>query len=255
MKTLSVDGKTVSVESGTMLYDAAVLAGASIPTLCRHEGLPHEGACRVCMVELHRRGTVRLVASCMFPVNEEGLEVRTDTERVRAARNFVIRLLLRRNGDSAAIRRLAAEENVLPDERLPALEKELCIRCGRCIRACSANGTDALGFALRGWDRKTTPPFGEAAATCVGCLACAEVCPTGHISWEEKDGHRRIWGRNFALVCCEHCGEPFATEEQLAFLRAGHPSDALSPEEERFCPRCRRIRAGQSFTLEEVKDR
>ena len=83
MKTLVVDGKTLSVERGTLLYDAAVAAGARIPALCRHEGLPHEGACRVCVVELVRRGSSRLVASCMFPVTEDGLEVRTDTERVR----------------------------------------------------------------------------------------------------------------------------------------------------------------------------
>ena len=147
MKTLVVDGKQISVEPGTLLYDAAVASGAHIPALCRHEGLPHEGACRVCVVELVRRGTSRLVASCMFPVNEDGLEVLTDSPRVREARRFVIRLLLRRNASSPVIQQLAREEGVEPDERLSPYDGELCIRCGRCVRACALDGTDALGFA------------------------------------------------------------------------------------------------------------
>ena len=243
MKTLVVDGKTLSVERGTLLYDAAVAAGARILALCRHEGLPHEGACRVCVVELVRRGSSRLVASCMFPVTEDGLEVRTDTERVRAARRFVIQLLLRRNRKSPAIQNLAREEGVEPEDRLTPYDGELCIRCGRCIRACTLDGTDALGFALRGWDRKVSPPFEEAPESCVGCLACAEVCPTGHITYEEKEGIRRIWGRSFDLIRCVDCGDPFATAEQLAF-------QGVPQEDRSVCPRCRRARLGRKFTPE-----
>jgi len=232
MIEITIDGKRLSVEPGTTVLEAARSAGILIPTLCAHDGLQPEGNCRLCSVEVTERGRTKLVMSCMYPVTKEGLEVQTDTKRVRDARRFVLQLLADRNPKAPALQPLFAEYGVNP--KVPeGVEPELCIRCGRCVRACATNGTSALSFAGRGWEREVTTPFHEASADCVGCLSCAEVCPTGRITWEEKDGKRSIWGRTFDLVECERCHDRYATPEQLRLA-------GTDPETARLCPRCRK---------------
>jgi bidirectional [NiFe] hydrogenase diaphorase subunit len=232
MIEITIDGQAVSVEPGTTVLEAARAAGIEIPTLCAHDGLAPEGNCRLCSVEVTERGKTRLAMSCMYPVNRGGIEVRTGTDRVMAARRFVLQMLADRNPKAPALQALCAEYGVTP--KVPDnVEPDLCIRCGRCVRACETNGTNALSFANRGWEREVTPPFHEASPDCIGCLSCAEVCPTGRITWEEKDGKRSIWGRIFGLVECERCGDRFATPEQLSFA-------GVDPETARLCPRCRK---------------
>lgn len=246
MIDILIDGQTVSVEPGTTVLEAARLAGIRIPTLCDHEGLAPDGNCRLCSVEVTERGRTRLAMSCMYPVNHEGIQVRTDTDRVRSARRFVLQLLADRNPKAPVLQELCAEYGVIPAPA-PEIEPGLCIRCGRCVRACETNGTSALSFAGRGWGREVTPPFHEASPDCIGCLACADVCPTGHITWEEKDGKRTIWGKTFDLVECERCHERYATVEQLQFA-------GVDPESARLCPRCRRIAQQERLRLGNRKD-
>jgi len=241
MIEICIDGRKVSVEPGTTVLEAARSAGIEIPTLCAHEGLAPEGNCRLCSVEVTERGKTRLAMSCMYPVQLDGIEVRTDTERVRAARCFVLQMLADRNPKAPALRELCEEYGVTPS--VPdGVEPELCIRCGRCVRACEANGTSALALAGRGWEREVTPPFHEASPDCVGCLSCADVCPTGRITWEEKGGKRAIWGRTFDLVECERCRDRYATVEQLRL-------SGIDPETARLCPRCRRTAQQERMKL------
>lgn len=236
-----VDGRELDVKPDTLLYDAMASAGVQVPALCRHGGLQHEGVCRVCVVEVEHRGKRRLVASCMYPVRDERLKVYTDTPMVVRSRRFVIGLLMRRNGLSPAIKALAERWGVLDLSRLgPMTDKDLCVRCMRCVRACGANGFKAISFSSRGWDRVVGPPLGD-AVDCVGCLACAEVCPTGHVTYRESDGVREIWGRSFRLVSCVCCGAKFATEEQLMALGV--------LEAEAMCPSCRRRKEAESLSL------
>jgi bidirectional [NiFe] hydrogenase diaphorase subunit len=241
MIDLLIDGQTVSVEPGTTVLEAARSAGIRIPTLCDHEGLVPEGNCRLCSVEVTERGRTRLVMSCMYPVNRSGIEARTTTDRVTTARRFVLQMLADRNPKAPVLQELCAEYGVIPAPA-PGIETEPCIRCGRCVRACETNGTHALSFAGRGWEREVTPPFHEGSPDCIGCLSCADVCPTGRITWEEKDGKRAIWGKTFDLVECEMCHERYATVEQLRFA-------GVDPETARLCPRCRRIAQQEQMRL------
>ena len=65
--TLEINGKSVEAPQGATILQAAKSAGIQIPTLCDDERLEPYGACRMCMVEIQKRGRTRLVASCLYP--------------------------------------------------------------------------------------------------------------------------------------------------------------------------------------------
>jgi NADH dehydrogenase/NADH:ubiquinone oxidoreductase 75 kD subunit (chain G) len=220
-----IDGREVRVDRGAMALTAARELGLAVPTLCHHPGLPDEGSCRLCLVEIGGR----LVASCMYPMREDGFQMLTDSPAIRQARAFVLELLVNRCPSSPRLLALAYEYGVEPESRFQANDGNLCIRCGRCTRACEANGITAISLVGRGWARKVTGPFFQPPETCIGCLACASVCPTGHIHFTEAKGHRSIWGRDFELIHCPACGKMLGTAEQLSWL-------GLEPGP---CPGCR----------------
>jgi predicted molibdopterin-dependent oxidoreductase YjgC len=91
--TLTVDGAEVRVPEGATILDAlhdAGGAGADTPTLCWSPNLTPINACRVCVVDVE--GSRPLVPSCARRA-EDGMVVRTDTERVRHSRRMVLELL------------------------------------------------------------------------------------------------------------------------------------------------------------------
>src|SRR5581483_11489680 len=91
MITLTIDGRTVTVEAGTTLLQAATRLGIRIPTMCHVPGLEPAASCFVCAVQIEGRRT--LSPSCAMPV-AEGMVVATDTPDVRSARKMALELLL-----------------------------------------------------------------------------------------------------------------------------------------------------------------
>lgn len=225
--TGTVDGRPVIVGRGSTALAAAQSAGRPIPTLCHHPGLPPDGNCRLCQAQVDGR----LVAACMYPLRADGFAVVTEGEEIREARAFVLEMLVDSCPASPRLLALAAEYGVAPEGRFADAAGSLCVRCGRCVRACEAHGTAAIGFAGRGAGRRVCGPFYAAPGDCIGCLACGQVCPTGEIKYKEEGGRREIWGRVFQLERCQGCGRPFATAGQLA--RPEFAGLAL-------CPGCRR---------------
>ena len=221
-----IDGREVEVPRETTILAAAPAAGAAIPTLCHHEGLPPDGNCRLCLAEVNGR----LVASCLYPLRESGFDILTLSPRVRSARRFVLTLLLTRAPRDARLLALAEEYGAVPEPRFTD-EPDGCLRCGRCVRACAESGAEAVSLVGRGRKRRVTGPFFQPPEACRGCLACAEVCPTGVIAWSEAGGRRRVWERDFDLLACESCRKPFVTPEEWARLGGASP---------RLCPACRR---------------
>ena len=148
MVTLTIDGKKVEAEEGSTLLDVARDQVIPIPTLCHNEALAPYGACRLCMVEVAKGGRSKLVASCLYPV-EEGLEVDTKSERVMASRRVVVEFLLARCPGAKVIQDLAEEMGI---KKTPfKKDKTSCILCGSCVRTCSeVVGVSALGFVGRG---------------------------------------------------------------------------------------------------------
>lgn len=238
---LTIDDQAVEVPEDSTVLQAAERLGIAIPTLCHHEGLAPYGACRLCVVEVEQRGRVRTESSCTRPV-EDGMVVRTDTEDLREIRRMTAELLLAQCPGAPRIIELARSLGV-EETRFPSRDLD-CVLCGLCTRACRDEiGTAAIGFAHRGRDREVTTPFSIQAETCIGCGACAAVCPTGRITIEDRDGKRiiRAFNTELELAACADCGSYFAPGKMLEHLEA---KTDLPPEMLTRCPACRRRRIG-----------
>jgi heterodisulfide reductase subunit A len=176
MITLTIDNEKVEVEEGSTVLQAAEKLGIKIPTLCHHRSLEPYGACRVCLVELTGPGGPVIQASCVYPA-QEGLVVKTDTERVLKNRRIMLELLLARCPDSERIKEMAREMGI-EESRFPK-KNEDCILCGLCTRVCEERmGVGAVSFVNRGSERKVAVPYDKHSPICMTCGACKVVCPT-----------------------------------------------------------------------------
>jgi len=241
---ITIDGRRAEARAGETILTVARRLGIEIPTLCHHESLAPYAACRVCLVEAEINGRTDLVPSCQYPACE-GLTVSTNSPAVVDARRVVLELLLARCPASEVVRDLAARFGVTETPYPSDDPDQTCILCGLCVRACAQQiGAAAIGFARRGIDRTVGTPFDAASDACIGCMACVEVCPTGHIRSIDDGPLRRMetWHTELQLAPCPACGRPFAPVKQLAELaqRLGE-----WPEGENICPQCRRGRTAE----------
>ena len=245
MPKLTIDGQDVEMPEGATLLQAIREVGAHLPTLCHLDGLPPYGACRLCLVEVSGPEPESsglepdVIAACTYPV-EEGLIVYTAGPRSTAVRQMMLEFMLARCPTSVVIQELAAGAGVT-ETRFSSngSEDELCILCGLCVRVCrDLVGAAAIGFIDRGADREVGSPFRLQSEACIGCAACAAVCPTGAVRIEEVNGTRVLhtWNTTVPLHTCPDCGEPFAPEP-MAFLKEQVP---VSAEFWGLCPKCRR---------------
>ncbi|MFH1965142.1 MAG: 2Fe-2S iron-sulfur cluster-binding protein, partial [Acidobacteriota bacterium] len=235
MITLKLNGKEVQGEEGQYILEVARKYGVDIPTLCYHEALEPAGMCRLCTVELFDGRKTRFVTACNYPI-WEGMEVNTDTEAVHKGRKLIVELLLARCPDVQVIKELAAQYDI----KEPRFKKEDddCILCGLCVRICERMGNSALGLTGRGVEMKVDTPFHIQTDVCMGCGACAFVCPTGAIILEDIKSFRKLdtWHTQLELARCKGCGNEFAT---LATLKHIKEKIELPEEVFEFCSACR----------------
>ena len=173
---LQIDGKEVSAREGMTLLEAARGAGISIPTLCHHEKLEPYGGCRLCIVEVEKRGRTTLVVSCVYPV-EGDLVVRTRSEKIDRIRKTLLELFLAHAPDAFELQDLAKEYGADKDR----FEKEssFCIHCGLCVRYCAeVKQKFAVGFVSRGTKKEISFIPEIAAKECWDCKECFPLCPT-----------------------------------------------------------------------------
>jgi predicted molibdopterin-dependent oxidoreductase YjgC len=200
MIEVTINGTATEVEPGTTILDAARGLGQWVPTLCFDERQDPFGACRVCLVAVD--GLPAPVPACTTPLRD-GMVVDTEHPVARRVAGAVVELVLSELPEppaahtelAAVARRLGVESTRWPgpahavkeDVRHPylALRHELCISCGRCVRACDeVQGTFALTATGRGFDANLTAGLDEGfrESACVSCGACADTCPTGAIT-------------------------------------------------------------------------
>ena len=214
MVNLKIDNIPVSVPAGTSVLEAARSAGIKIPSLCFLKDINEIGACRICVVEV--KGAKSLVASCVYPVSE-GMEVFTNTEKVRHSRQLTLELILSNHrmdcltcsrSGRCELQDLArdlgidavryAADNLPPqiEDSAPHLirDNSKCILCRRCTAVCRKTqevgviGCNDRGFATHvgcAFDRDLNE------VDCVSCGQCIVACPTGAL--QEKDDTAKVW--------------------------------------------------------------
>ena len=181
--SLTIDDQQVSVKPDTTVLEACQELGIKIPTLCYYKALPGYGACRLCLVEVERRGRSKIEASCTYTV-QDGLVIRTNSEIVQRTRRIMAELLLARCPSSEKVREVAAEIGVT-ETRFPKKDED-CILCGLCTRVCSdLMKVGAIDISGRGNTRKIGPAYDKHSPVCMACGACLVVCPTGAVNLEE----------------------------------------------------------------------
>ncbi len=232
MVKLTVDGRPIEVKEGTMVLDAARSLNIYVPTLCNHESVTPYGACRLCMVDITTKsGRNRMVTSCLYPV-EDGLVVKTSTEKVAAHRRMLIQLLLARCPQSKELKDIAAKlgvHDLLFPREDPAIHHN-CILCALCTRACAEIvQQSAISLVNRGVDREMGIPFLDNSELCIACGTCAQICPTNAIIITDKKGKRRIEmphnTMEFELAKCSVCGRYWLPKKQIAWMatKSGQP--------------------------------
>ena len=213
MVNIKINNKSYSVPKGSTILEAARYAGIEIPTLCYLKDINQIGACRICMVEV--KGARSLVASCVFPVNE-GMEIFTNTEKVRHSRKMTLELILSNHdrkclscvrSGTCELQKLCKEFGVDIENRFDGemirynfddsaahmvRDNNKCILCRRCIAACDQQGISVIGANARGFDTHVSSAFDKdlADVSCISCGQCIVNCPTGAIV--EKDDTDKV---------------------------------------------------------------
>ncbi|MBQ5987892.1 MAG: (2Fe-2S)-binding protein [Oscillospiraceae bacterium] len=211
---LKINGIPVEVPAGSTVLEAAKAANVDIPTLCYLKDINCIGACRICVVEI--TGARGLVAACTHPASE-GMEVFTNTPKVRKSRKTTLELLLSNHkkkclscvrANNCELQKLsvaygADEDRFMPedmnkpvDASTPYLVRDnnKCIQCMRCVAACrNVQGVSVIGSIRRGFNVHIGSPFDVplAETSCVGCGQCIVACPVGALT--EKSNEQKVW--------------------------------------------------------------
>ena len=211
---LKINGIPVTVPAGSTILEAARAANVDIPTLCYLKEINCIGACRICVVEA--TGARGLVAACVYPV-AEGMEVQTNTSKVRKSRKTTIELLLSNHNKkclscvrstNCELQQLARDYGADEDKFQPEeMDKPIdatsayivrdnnkCVNCMRCVAACkNMQSISVIGPIQRGFKTHIgcafDAPLGE--SPCVGCGQCIVACPTGAL--QEKSSEDKVW--------------------------------------------------------------
>ena len=230
MVNVKINGADYSVPAGITVLEACRYANIDIPTLCYLKDINQIGACRLCLVEV--KGARGLVASCVYPVNE-GMEIQTNTPKIRAVRKTNLELVLSAHNKkcltcvrstSCELQKLCQEYRV-DEDRFCYYPKETkaqiddssvsiirdnskCILCRRCVAACNKQqGIGAIGVANRGFDSKIECAFEKplAETSCINCGQCIVACPVGALY--ERDDTQKIFDAisdptKHVAICC-----------------------------------------------------
>lgn len=212
---ITVNHQPIEVDKGMTIWQACNSIGINIPSLCYFKDISANASCGVCVVEV--KGVQTLLRSCITEVTE-GMEIITDSPRVREARKVNVELLLANHPEdclqcdrnlNCELQQLAfnlgihekrfvrtRKEHVNKDETSLSLvrDPEKCILCGRCVAVCEQiQSVKAIDFSGRGLKTKISTFWdtGLGNSICINCGQCALICPTGAIT--ERSAINEVW--------------------------------------------------------------
>ncbi|MDD5527578.1 MAG: [Fe-Fe] hydrogenase large subunit C-terminal domain-containing protein [Patescibacteria group bacterium] len=194
---IKINGKDYLTDPGQTVLEVAKKNGIDIPALCFHPDFPVKGNCRVCSVEV--KGYKRLVPSCATTVCD-CMEVRTETERVKKARNMNLELIFAEHIEKCpnciwrfqcpllgAVKKYGVKLTRFRDRKgarkiykfrnAVEIDGSQCIDCKNCVEACAMQqNIHYLKFAGKGSRQEIVPRQNE-GFKCILCGQCALHCP------------------------------------------------------------------------------
>lgn len=214
MVSITVDTRKIQVPKNYTVLEAARYANIDIPTLCFLKDINEIGACRMCVVEI--KGARSLQAACVYPVSE-GLEIFTQTPKVREARKVTLELLLSNHDKkcltcvrsrNCELQKLSEELNIKDirfegemikhpiDQISPSIVRDpnKCVLCRRCVNMCkNIQKVAVIDTNERGFKTIVGSAFNKSLADvpCINCGQCITVCPVGAL--REKDDTDKVW--------------------------------------------------------------
>ena len=228
--TVRIDGADVAVDEGATILDACTQHGIDTPTICYAENLTPVNACRVCVVEVE--GNRTLVPSCSRSA-EDGMEIRTDSDRVRHSRRMVLEFLGTANdlSEASEINEWSSQygvdttryaegaerfdQPVKIQDNLYIRDYDKCVLCYKCVDACGeeAQFTFAIAMSGRGFDNRISTEFDVTLpdSACVYCGNCIGVCPTNALQFKTEFDLRAAdnWredDQSVTRTVCSYCG-------------------------------------------------
>jgi NADH-quinone oxidoreductase subunit G len=225
--TLTVDGKTITAPSGTLLIEACRKVGIEIPAFCYYPGLSLQAACRMCLVRIEKMP--KLQTACTTPI-AEGMIVATETDEIKQARKSMLELVLANHpldcpvcdaGGECELQDMTfkygagssqfVEIKNHRDEKqwspVVFFDRPRCILCYRCVRVCN-EGMDvaALGIQQRNVG-SVIAPNDQDSLDCEQCGMCIDICPVGALTSDTYRYKTRPWEMTHVGTICTHCGD------------------------------------------------
>lgn len=220
MVNLKINDVPISVKEGTTILEACKMAKYPVPTLCYLKGINDIGACRVCVVEI--KGIERLITSCNNVV-KEGMEVYTNSPKVREARRINIKMILSQHNcdcptcqrsTNCQLQKIANNlesgtydfkkkipKNDWPTDFPLIRDESKCVKCMRCIQICDkVQSLNVWDIAKTGSRTTVNVSHGRniKAADCALCGQCIIHCPTNALS--SRDDKRPVFSQNGMLT-------------------------------------------------------
>jgi len=219
MVNIKINDVPISVEEGTTILEACREAKMIVPTLCYLKDINEIGACRVCVVEI--KGIERLVTSCNNTV-KEGMEIYTNSPKVRDARRINIKLILSQHNcfcptcvrsGNCQLQKVANDlefgsgtfKQHITEEKWPMdfpliRDESKCIKCMRCIQICDkVQSLKVWDIAKTGSRTTVNVSLGRniKEADCALCGQCITHCPVAALSG--RDDKRPVFSQNGML--------------------------------------------------------
>ncbi len=230
---ITIDGVETTFTPGETVLQVTKRVGSDVPHICWDERLDPAGSCRLCIVEVEGRRIP--AASCTLPA-EEGMVVRTESEKLRRMQANLVQMVLSENPAAVSPRNvdvgptelqllaerfevgrdrfLGATSNRSKDDANPLLLRDYdhCIACYRCVRICAEVEADfAITMTGRGFAKEIATPFdrGLLESTCTLCGQCIYTCPTGALADHKMVGAAEIAPaaeQKVTRTICPYCG-------------------------------------------------